>query len=84
MTITGASAFQNTESNARIVLLGGTPAADFALTIPARPWIYTIKNATGKIATISTGTTPTVAIATGKIAQIMTDGTDVFRVTADI
>lgn len=84
LDISGDSAFQYDLSNCKIATLTGSPSAAFSVLIPARPWEFTIRNATGQTATFSCGATNTVAIAAGMIAKIMTDGTDVHRVTADI
>jgi hypothetical protein len=84
LAVTGNTGFQSDLSLCDIVTLTGSPTAGFTVTIPVRPWEFTIRNATGQIATFTCGVTNTVAIGVGKIAKVMTDGTDVFRVTADI
>lgn len=84
MPITVSAPFQYAASNSLIVVLTGTPSAAFTLTIPARPWVYTIKNKTGQDATFKTASAATVVVAAGKTAQIMTDGTDASRVSADV
>jgi hypothetical protein len=84
LTVTGDAGFQFDLSNCDIVTLTGTPSAGFNVTIPARPFEFTVRNATGQTATFTCGATNTVPIAAGKVAKIMTDGADVYRVTADI
>ncbi|MCE3608082.1 hypothetical protein LXA47_31420 [Massilia sp. P8910] len=83
LAITGSTAFQMAESNSRIVVLTGSPGAAFSITIAARPSACIIRNASTQDATFSTGSAATVTIAAGKTAEIFTDGTDVWRATAD-
>lgn len=84
LAVTGNTGFQYDLANCDIVTLTGTPSAGFTVTIPVAPAQFTIRNTTGQIATFTCGATNTVAVGAGKTAIIMTDGTDVFRVTADI
>lgn len=83
VTVSGNIALQYEASNCNIILLNGTPSAGFTVAVASRPWLYTVRNNTGQAATLGAGLT-TVVIAAGKIAQVMTDGTDIYRVTADI
>ena len=84
LAVAGDTAFQYGESNSDIVLLTGTPAAAFSVLVAARPWVYVVRNLTGQDATFATASAATVVVAAGKTATIGTDGTDVFRITADI
>lgn len=84
LTITGSVALSSADALSKLIILGGTPAAAFNVTVAATPWIYAVRNNTGQTATFTTGSGSTVAIATGMSAQIFTDGTQVLRLSADI
>jgi len=84
LTVTGDTAFQYGESNSDIVLLTGTPTAVFSVLLAARPWVYVIRNLTSQDATFATASTVPIIVAAGKTATIGTDGTDAFRITADL
>ena len=74
------SATDNTVSDearrAHLKLIG-TPANNFATTIPSVPKSYWFWNATLKVATITTGSGTTVGIDPGDITQVWCDGTNV-------
>lgn len=57
--------------------LTGTPATNFALTIPAVSKSYWIWNATGKAATVTTGAGATVTIDAGDKTPVWCDGAGV-------
>lgn len=67
---------QADQSRAAQLVLTGSPAANFQVTIPSVSKLYRVKNSTGKIATFTAGGT-TVAIDSGDIIDIQCDGTNV-------
>ena len=57
--------------------LTGTPANNFTLTIPSLSKSYWLWNATGKTATITTGSGDTISVDAGDSIQLFSDGTNV-------
>lgn len=85
-TITGNTTLTDDEFFGSFFIdLGGTPAADFSLFLPASgSHTFFVRNGTGKVATVDSGTSggTVVTVPDGGVAIIHADGTDTVELTA--
>lgn len=75
MTLTSLNGQPDQARAAHLVLIG-SPAANFQITIPNVSKLYRVTNATGRMGTFSAGGA-TASVDTGDIVDIECDGTDV-------
>jgi microcystin-dependent protein len=74
-TAGGTFTLTDAQANAPTLILTGTPAAAFAVVLPAEPGRWTIRNTAGQRADIRTGSQVTPhAIAAGRTQSVWTDG----------
>jgi len=85
-TITGNTTLTDDEFFGHFFIdLGGTPAADFSLFLPASgSHTFAVRNGTGKVATVDSGVSggTVVTVSNGGIKIIHADGTDTVELTA--
>lgn len=75
--VIGNTVLTSADTGVSMFQLGGTPAADFDITLPAVEKIWLVDNSSGRVATFQTGAGGTVIIQDGTQVWIYGDGTGI-------